>query len=200
MHVFCKNARLNGPAKLAELISELDVITWDIVFFSETRAASEVMNLDDGHRLYLFRTESVSAGVGILLHKRLVPHVQAVKYISDRILRVDVQIGKTRFACCAIYVPHAGYPAAYLDEVYEQILQTLTVARRSGCRILLGGDFNTQWVLANEGENLQSWQQLAICVARMCLVTAVTITHGRLGQVRDIEDGLTLFWSLLRFL
>ena len=66
--------------------------------------------------MYLFLGANAAAGVGILLHSRLIRQIRKVHYMSDRVLRVDVQMANTRFALCAAHVPHAGYPSELLEQ------------------------------------------------------------------------------------
>ena len=80
---------------------------WDIILFSETRAESQIADLDGGHRLYLHRDEYYAFGVGILAHANLVNNIRSIHSKSDRIPRVDLQFTQRKISFCAVYVPHA---------------------------------------------------------------------------------------------
>ena len=99
-------------------------------------------------------------------------------------MRIDMQTGRTKLTCCSVYLPRAGYPTALLDEVCEQLLQTSTVARRSGSRIQLGADFNTQWGVGERGWRLAE------------LATACDL-HGANVDGDGCSDGLWTFRSSL---
>ena len=94
---------------------------WDIILFSETRAESQIADLDGGHRLYLHRNEYYAFGVGILIHASLVNNIRSVHYISDRILRVDLHFAQRNISFCAVYVPHAGFSLEFLEQTYDQL-------------------------------------------------------------------------------
>ena len=152
--MFCKNARLNGPHKLAELLLELATLDWDIILFSETRAESQTVEMEGGHRLYLHRGEYVASGVGVLIHARLVDSIRSTHFVSDRVLRVDLELAQRKISCCAVYLPHAGYPETVLEQVYEQVHRSLTHAADNGYSIVVGGDFNTQWGVGERGQKM----------------------------------------------
>ena len=104
--MLCKNARLNGPHKLAELLVELATLDWDIILFSETRAESKTVEIEGGHCLYLHRGEYVASGVGVLIHARLVDSIRSTHFVSDRVLRVDLELAQRKIStedimlCC----------------------------------------------------------------------------------------------------
>ena len=92
MHVFCKNARLNNPDGLAELDAEVSALQWDLILFNETRAISQDLLFDVGHRLLSSLDDNIAASVGIFVHARHVSNVRKVYRISDRILRLDLEL------------------------------------------------------------------------------------------------------------
>ena len=110
---------------------------WDIIFFSETRALSQIIDLDKGHRLFLSLGSNGAAGVGILIHQRLVGSIETVKSISDRILRADLRLDSMLLTCYAVYIPHAGYPSDFVDQVFEQLQKMVFDAVKLGSRVVL---------------------------------------------------------------
>ena len=184
MHVLCKNCRLNGLHKLAELSVEILFLEWDIILFSETRAESQIADLDGGHRLYLHRDEYYASGVGILIHASLVNNIRSVHYISDRILRVDLHFAQRKISFIAVYVPHAGFSLEFLEQTYDQLHQALTNANRTGHTIVIGGDFNSQWGIGLRGQKM----------AEMAAAFNLSLVNGN-GNGRD-EDSWTFRSSL----
>jgi len=170
---------------------ELTVLDWDIILFSETRVVSQTVELDGGHRLYLHREEYTASGVGALIHVRLLGSIRSTHFVSDRVLRVVLQLAQRKISFCAVYLPHAGYIAEALDQVYEQVHQTLTQAVRDGYATVVGGDFNSQWGFGVRG------QEMAEMAAAFNLKVVNGEGHGRdehswtfkssLGQVRRID-------------
>ena len=69
--MFAKNARLNSPQRINFLLAELSDVSWDIILFSETRAASATVILDGGHKLYTVHgnVSEQASGIGILVEK-----------------------------------------------------------------------------------------------------------------------------------
>ena len=123
----------------------------DIISFSETRAQSQTIDLEGGHRLYLPLEENVATGVGILVHRHRVRYIRKVHFISDRVLRLDIIFGCRKLAWFALYIPHSGYSLELLDQVYNQLLQSISLAISHGFGIILRGDFNMQLDVGNRG-------------------------------------------------
>ena len=156
--MLCKNARLNNPARLADLHAEIHNIDWDIICFSETRAISQQIDYVDGHRLILHLENNIAAGVGILVHQRHVASIRKIHFISDRLLRIDLRINDQPYAVFAIYLPHCGYAIQDFDDVYDKLDQSLASNVHQNPKIIIGGDFNTQ---VNTGYRGQRMAELA---------------------------------------
>ena len=107
--------RIQNSVRICELLAELTYLQWDIISVNETRAISQEMDFQEGHRLIAYRENYKAAGLGILLHSQLVPCIAKQYFISDRILRIDLRIGKRILSIYSVYVPHAGFPNADLD-------------------------------------------------------------------------------------
>ena len=132
--MYCKNARLNGPAKLAELLFELANMRWDIILFSETRAPTQITDLENGHRLYNSYGDNLGSGAGILINSKLVPNILGYDFISDRIVCVTMRFGHTKIAYYAVYIPHCGYHTDVYDQCYDQLMAATTKSIRKGFR------------------------------------------------------------------
>ena len=63
--VLSKNARINSNERIVQVLAELETVEWDVVLFSETRAAQSKVTLDGGHVLHTNITGNPYAGVGI---------------------------------------------------------------------------------------------------------------------------------------
>ena len=64
----------------------------DVVCFSETRAPTAVVVLDDGHRLISGLGGSCHLGVAVLLHRQLADKVSRIHISSNRVLTVDLKV------------------------------------------------------------------------------------------------------------
>ena len=116
--------------RIANVLTELDGIALDAVLFSETRAASQSIQLDGGHMLYTMKGESVASGVGILLHSRHVRRANKFLGISGRVAALDVKVRGKSIRLVATYMPHAGYPQVDFDVAWEQVQQFVEEAAR----------------------------------------------------------------------
>jgi len=50
--VLAKNARIHTNDRIVQVLAELENEAWDIVLFSETRAATNMVILDGGHAVH----------------------------------------------------------------------------------------------------------------------------------------------------
>ena len=139
MVILAKNARIGSEERLQHVIAELDSMYWDIVLFSETRAPSASIVVSGGHTLHTSGKNHDATGVGILIHARHSGKKVAVN-ISDRVMYVDVELHGKACRAIAAYLPHAGFPAMFADEVYEQLSSCCRTARIC----IVGGDFQTE--------------------------------------------------------
>ena len=111
-HVYTKNARLHNDERLAEVLAEVSSMQWDVIIFSETRSSHDIIELDDGvqsHVCFGIGRKTSAAGVAILMHSRHKKWAKRNVVLSERVLYVDVQIGKNKIRIIAAYAPHAGY-------------------------------------------------------------------------------------------
>ena len=142
LRVFTKNACISSSKRLAVVLSELQSVSWHIVLFSETRAASRSVVLDGGHKLFAFLGDHRYAGVDILVHADLVGDVYRVHRVSGRVLAIDLRRGGCVFRIVSVYCPHGGYEITDLEEMYHQLHVLFLEAQRRNFRIIIGGDFN----------------------------------------------------------
>ena len=71
---------------------ELQHLQWDIICFSQTRAANCDEILQGGHGLICSLKDFRFAGVAILSHRSWADSVQHIHHVSDRVLAVDLQL------------------------------------------------------------------------------------------------------------
>ena len=62
---------------------------------------------------------------------------------SDRIVLIDLLLGMYKYRFIAVYFPHAGYSLHDYNCCFDLLRQAILDGQRSGCRCMLGGDFNT---------------------------------------------------------
>ena len=104
---FCKNARIHTAARQAELLVEIQDLSWDVICFSETRAAAATTTLVGGHVL-ITHMGSTYGGVGILLNANFGATRSAHRNFGDRVLAVKLRIANAKLSIIAVYMPHAG--------------------------------------------------------------------------------------------
>ena len=138
-----KNARINSDVRLTDLLAELPDISWDVICFSETRAADANSVLAGGHRLICSRGEFKYSGVAILIHARWVGEIITSRNVSDRIVYVDIRLFGRKYRIIATYVPHAGYHQDQFNACFDELRETILQANALGCKPMVGGDFNT---------------------------------------------------------
>lgn len=90
-------------------MAELLFLEWDFICFSETRCTTRDIILEGGHRLITNLSTPAASGTTILINERFVKKIIRIIPISDRVLGLDVRIGKKILRIIAVYVPHAGY-------------------------------------------------------------------------------------------
>eukprot|EP00973_Karenia_brevis_P049700 6900361-Karenia_brevis.AAC.1 len=118
------------------MLHELGDMSWDVILFSETRAETDDVLLDGGHRLILYRNEYYASGVGILIHARHTNYVKAIHRISDRILCVDMEIS---------------------GKVLDLIADLEFDAMQNHMQCIVGGDFNAKIDIAVRGKRLRDF-------------------------------------------
>ena len=153
-----KNARISSIEKIVQVLAELEHIPWDIILFSETRATSGTKVLDGGHVLYSsIDPNNAYAGVAILLHTKHVKKNIRVHRTSGRVIGIDFKMHGRNYCAISTYVPHCGYSREDFDETYNQLRCLVSKAHRSCKRIIIGGDFNTQFGVGIRGVELEQF-------------------------------------------
>ena len=120
-HVYAKNGRINTENRRIALLSELAVLQWDFICFSETRCLTEDTLLHGGHRLITSLESPAASGVAILVHSDCVKYIIRKHMVSDRVMAIDVKIGTKKIRIISVYMPHAGYSFAEFEKCMEDI-------------------------------------------------------------------------------
>ena len=129
--VITKNAHIHTNEKLSQVLTELKNVSWDVILFSETRAASGTVALDGGHVLYSHIDGNAFAGVGILLHAKHIRKNIQIHAISGRVLALEIMVQKIKMTAVAVYMPHCGYDFNVFEETYNQLRCVLGQANRT---------------------------------------------------------------------
>ena len=120
LHVYAKNGRINPDLRQLCLLGKLSELSWGLCCFTETRLLSTDIILHGGLRSIGSLSSAGASGVAILIHVKYVKLVNKVIRISDRVLAVDVRIGRKHSRIMSVYLPHAGYSWTDFTDRMEQ--------------------------------------------------------------------------------
>ena len=85
--------------------------------------------------------------------------------INGRVIGIDYKMYGRSYCAIATYVPHCGYSNADFDETYNQLRCIASKAYRSCKRIIIGGDFNTQFDIGIRGVALRQFaKEFGLCI------------------------------------
>ena len=158
MTVYCKNARINSPSRIANVLAELEHNHWDVVLFSETRATESDLILHGGHRLITSADDKRHLGVAILFHARLADKVSRILSHSGRVMAVDVDVFQgALLRLVSVYAPHRGYGAAELSAFFCNLYAVCQNGRDNNRHLVVGGDFNTQLGSGTRSEQMHDF-------------------------------------------
>ena len=73
--MYAKNGRIHTDERRIAILSELSLIQWHFICFSETRCLTQDVMLQGGHRLITFLESPATSGVGILTHSDYTPYI-----------------------------------------------------------------------------------------------------------------------------
>ena len=165
-HVYAKNGRINSGERRIILLSELSLLQWHFICFSETRCLTDDVILHGGHRLITSLETKKASGVGILVHSDYIKYNTKKQIISDRIMGIDVKIGGKRVRVISVYMPHAGYSWSDFEECIEDITILTSEATRLNMNIIIGGDFNLSLGIGRRGTSMTDFcHQFRLAVA-----------------------------------
>lgn len=132
--------------KEQEIIAEISERKIDICALSETKkkGAGSVMR---GDYLLIYKgvnkDERALAGVGMLVHKNLVDNIADVRYVSERMLHVEINLGQEKLNLIAVYAPDTGRGKQERDAFYDglqRVIDTIPVREK----LVILGDLNAR--------------------------------------------------------
>ena len=142
------------------LLSELTVLEWDIICFTESRAPTQDILLHGSHRLICSLSDSAqspASGVGILVHRKLRKRVIRKICINDRVMAIDLKLGGKVIRIISVYLPHSGMEDSwnYFQQCFDHIIDLLADAQTNHHSVVIGGDFNLQLGVGDRGQMLR---------------------------------------------
>ncbi|KAK3505849.1 hypothetical protein QTP70_019541, partial [Hemibagrus guttatus] len=135
--------------ELADMMERRKV---DILCVQETRwKGSKARSIGAGFKLFYYGVDSKRNGVGVVLKEEFVRNVLEVKRVSDRVMRLKLEIEGVMLNVVSGYAPQVGCELeekerfwSELDEVMESI--------PTGERVVIGADFNGHVGEGNTGD------------------------------------------------
>ncbi|KAK3528677.1 hypothetical protein QTP70_007721 [Hemibagrus guttatus] len=135
--------------ELADMMERRKV---DILCVQETRwKGSKARSIGAGFKLFYYGVDSKRNGVGVVLKEEFVRNVLEVKRVSDRVMRLKLEIEGVMLNVVSGYAPQVGCELeekerfwSELDEVMESIPM--------GERVVIGADFNGHVGEGNRGD------------------------------------------------
>jgi hypothetical protein len=128
-----------NETKKADLLSELANREWDFFGVAETwrKAGKEYADLPDGHLLIGSGGTHRRKGVALILHERWSKRVKIWRAVSDRLLVVDLKLGRKVLRIMVAYMPTLEGPAEEVDGVYGEMNRAAEEAEKKGYGVLV---------------------------------------------------------------
>ncbi|XP_072041043.1 craniofacial development protein 2-like [Amphiura filiformis] len=146
---------LRTEESLESLIDELRDLKWDIIGLSETKRAGEgIEELKGGVWLYNHgKTEDNrnAKGIGFMIHPKFKDYIREIKYYSNRVVSLDVQLTANNHLCVVqVYAPTSEYEDEAVEEMYEDVSKAMEESRATYTIVM--GDFNAKIGRRQSGE------------------------------------------------
>ena len=146
LHVLTKNLQsIRDQSRWEDLLAEFAMCDCDVVFFTETWRSErqQCFEMPTGGRLFLSGGAS-RQGVGIALSSKMWRQIEDVSFhaYSSRVCLLNFSICAVKFSVLSVYFPTSWDDESEIEAMYEILQLILTNIRRSGARIVIGGDFN----------------------------------------------------------
>ena len=119
----------------------------DLMLLTETQVNSSSVEIHDDFTFFFSsdvqpgRTDREHAGVGIAIHRWLIPFLYEVKQTNGRLMAVRLRSHGINLAFLCCYAPHSGHTTEVKESFYESLQQLLN---EFGDMVFLGGDFNAR--------------------------------------------------------
>ena len=78
----------------------------------------------------------------MLLHKKVKRGFQSFHRVSERLCRVDLNIGRRHLTLICVYMPHMEYHDEEVEAVYKAMNILKKEAQESGRLVMIARDFN----------------------------------------------------------
>ncbi|XP_072048567.1 craniofacial development protein 2-like [Amphiura filiformis] len=146
LNIYTRNTRtLRTEESLESLLDELKGFKWDIIGLCETKREGEgIEELKGGAWLYnQGKTEANknAKGIGFLIHPKFIDYVRDMKYYSDRVISLIVQLtGNKQLCVIQVYTPTSDYDDEKVEELYEEVNKAIEDSKAEYTM----GDFNAK--------------------------------------------------------
>lgn len=82
-------------------------------------------------------------GVGIMIHKKYVDSIKGISYVSERIVRIRIEINKTKLNIVSVYAPENCRSQTIREDFYDKLQEELDKINNNEAIIILG-DLNAR--------------------------------------------------------
>lgn len=136
---------LYAPGKLENVEYELEKYEWHVVGLVETRwTGFGEQTTQQGHRFWFSGEDTKrERGVGLLVHKKVVPSVIECTPVSSRFITMRLSAQPFNISIIQVYAPTAASTEDEIDDFYEQ-LEDLIEKVPTNDYLILQGDFNAK--------------------------------------------------------
>ena len=113
-----------------------------------------------------------------------------LEILLERFRKVaEIQVGRTKVAIVAVFMPHAKYPDETVEKLYDEISREVTRARKQKQVVIIAGDWNAE-VGCHDPSGTVRGRWLTPCVPRSFVFDAPKVGRGATGRVRGLVIGL----------
>ena len=115
-----------------------------ITCLQETKwKGNKAQELGNGYKLLYAGENGRRNGVGIVLDDELKKSVLEVKRLSDRIIRMKLELGKQVVNIPSAYAPQPGCTGEEKEKFWEELDEEMRIIPQDE-KLWIGGDFNGQ--------------------------------------------------------
>ncbi|XP_023309952.1 uncharacterized protein LOC111691409 [Anoplophora glabripennis] len=175
---------IHGKEK--EIVEEFEHADLEILAITETKKKSVgITELENGHVLVfsgVHKEKRAAAGVGCIIHKKMVQQINNWKAWSERILEVRLKDeGSHQKTVIVVYGPNEDDRAECKDQFWEKLTKVTEEAKGE---IYIAGDFNSRvgkgdhiyrTIVGEQGENVRN--NNGIRLLDFCLMHNLVITN-----------------------
>ncbi|CAD5223576.1 unnamed protein product [Bursaphelenchus okinawaensis] len=144
---------LRTDERKLELLEELEKVNINILGLTETRSTGKGCDSINGQWLYYYSGHNSevggsgreNAGVGILLPKIMEKMVIGTRFYDERIMEMELEVGRRRISLVVAYAPHSGKTVEGYNQFIDKVTDLIQLVKMDGVRtkkLLLAGDWN----------------------------------------------------------